>query len=84
MIQKIKLDQESKDALMSMAFLIGALVYFAVFGMWGFIFIAIAILFWGLSMTWNDSKHKERSDKIALILLGVFWFLPILVILLEK
>jgi hypothetical protein len=74
-------EQESIEALRTAGFFLGALVYFNIFGfMWGVILcFYLLMFFFALPLVWKQSLQK--SDKVGLIWLGLWWLLPILTLL---
>lgn len=73
-----KFEQESVDVLRTVGFFLGVIIYFALFGfMWGVILIFYFLMFFfALPLVWGNSSNK--NDKITLLLLGLWWLLPIL------
>jgi hypothetical protein len=74
-------EQESIEALETAGFIFGAMVYSALFGfMWGMVLLFyLAMFFFIMPLVWKQSSHK--NEKIGLLLLGLWWLLPIFTLL---
>lgn len=72
------LEQESVEALRTAVLVLGAIVYFALFGfMWGMVlFFYLATFFFALPLAWK--QNSKKANHIGLIALGIWWLLPLL------
>lgn len=73
------LEQESIEAIRTAGFFFGVIIYFGLFGfMWGVILLFYLAMFF-FAMPLVRKEQAQKSDKISLILLGLWWLLPILI-----
>ena len=74
-------EQESMDVLRTAGFFLGAIIYFALFGfMWGVVLcFYLVMFFFTLPLVWKQTSGKD--NKIVVLLLALWWSLPILTLL---